>query len=107
MHPSKAERSADAEAAYIATYTMIIAIICLSGGPISEARLYRYLARLNADVYLPGGQTYDVLLQLARQGYLARIVELNEVTEQNDTSWGRGAARPDRGGRPLRRRHCA
>jgi hypothetical protein len=73
--------STSEEASYVAFYTMIIALIALSSGELSDMRLRRYLTRLNASHNLPMDKTDNVLQKLIRQGYLDRVVEKVEGDE--------------------------
>ncbi|KAI1325674.1 MAGE-domain-containing protein [Xylariaceae sp. FL0255] len=82
--PSRIPSSAD-EAAYVAFYTMVISLITLSHGELSDAKLKRYLRRLNADMHLPMDKTEDVMAKLVRQGYLDKIVEKVEGDEDSVT----------------------
>lgn len=68
--------SADAEAAYIGFYTLIISLIRINGGEMSEAMLKRYLTRLNAEMNtFNDTKTEDTLAKLQRQGYLVKNVD--------------------------------
>lgn len=68
--------SADDEAAYVAFYTLIISLIRINGGELSEAMLKRYLTRLNAERNsFTGTKTEDTLAKLQRQGYLVKNVD--------------------------------
>ncbi|KAI1823743.1 MAGE protein [Xylaria intraflava] len=82
--PSRIPNTAD-EAAYVAFYTIIISIITLSGGELSEMRLKRYLTRLNASQNLPMDKTENILQKLIRQGYLDKVVERVEGDEDSIT----------------------
>jgi hypothetical protein len=94
--PSKVQ-SAEGEAAYIALYTMIIAIITLSGGELSDPRLRRHLTRLNAaenmpsmnpnDETSPTEKTEMVLQRMVRQGYLVRVTEARSMGDEDATTW--------------------
>lgn len=74
--------SSDGEAGYTAFYTMLIAIITMSGGEVRDAKFHQYLTRLNADSTLPSmnpnnrhqpsEHTEVVLQRLIRQGYLIK-----------------------------------
>ncbi|KAJ2970939.1 hypothetical protein NUW58_g9550 [Xylaria curta] len=78
--PSRVPSTAE-EAAYIAFYTMVISIITLSSGELSDMKLRRYLTRLNASQNLPMDKTDHVLQKLIRQGYLDKVVERVEGDE--------------------------
>lgn len=68
--------SADDEAAYVAFYTLIISLIRINGGELSEAMLRRYLTRLNAERNsFTNTKTEDTLAKLQRQGYLVKNVD--------------------------------
>ncbi|KAI2632974.1 MAGE protein [Xylaria nigripes] len=82
--PSRVPSTAD-EAAYVAFYTIIISIITMSGGEVSEMKLRRYLTRLNASQNLPMDKTENVLQKLIRQGYLDKVIERVEGDEDSIT----------------------
>jgi melanoma-associated antigen len=94
LAPSKTY-SADGEAAYVALYTTLIAIITLSGGELSEARFRRHLARFNAADNMPSldpnyssapsEKTEAVLQRMIRQGYLVKVVET--TGDDESTTW--------------------
>lgn len=68
--------SADDEAAYIGFYTLVISLIRINGGEMSEAMLKRYLTRLNAETNtFNDTKTEDTLAKLQRQGYLVKSVD--------------------------------
>ncbi|KAJ4386676.1 hypothetical protein N0V93_009574 [Gnomoniopsis smithogilvyi] len=68
--------SADDEAAYIGFYTLVISLIRINGGEMSEAMLKRYLTRLNAETNtFNDNKTEDTLAKLQRQGYLVKNVD--------------------------------
>ncbi|GAP91347.1 putative mage family protein [Rosellinia necatrix] len=69
------------EASYVGFYTVIISLITLSSGELSDMKLRRYLTRLNASQNLPMDKTDNVLQKLIRQGYLDKIVERIEGDE--------------------------
>ncbi|KAK0656508.1 MAGE family-domain-containing protein [Cercophora newfieldiana] len=93
--PSKVQ-SADGEAAYAALYTIIIAIIQLSGGELSDPRLRRHLSRLNAaenmpslnpsDPNSPSEKTEIVLQRMVKQQYLVKVTEKGQ-NEEEGTTW--------------------
>ncbi|KAI8953432.1 MAGE protein [Xylaria longipes] len=78
--PSRIPSTAE-EAAYVAFYTIIISIITLSSGELSDMKLRRYLTRLNASQNLPMDKTDHTLQKLIRQGYLDKVVERVEGDE--------------------------
>jgi hypothetical protein len=63
------------ESSYAAFYTMIISLISLSGGTLSNEKLDRYLRRLNADVNMLSDKTEVTLQKMQKQGYLTKVVE--------------------------------
>ncbi|KAK5654407.1 hypothetical protein OQA88_7317 [Cercophora sp. LCS_1] len=95
--PSKVH-SPEGEAAYAALYTMIISIITLSGGELSDPRLRRHLTRLNALEFMPSSnpnnpespseKTELVLQRMVRQGYLVKLVENKGHGDDDEgTTW--------------------
>lgn len=90
--PSKVQ-SSEGEAAYTGFYTILISIITLSGGEISDAMLRKFLSRLNADQTVPSlnpnnknqpsEQTEAVLQRLIKQGYLVKV-STNEAAGPGD-----------------------
>jgi melanoma-associated antigen len=54
---------------------MIVALITLCGGTLADAKLERYLRRMNADVNMPMDKTEATLQKMIKQGYLIRIKE--------------------------------
>lgn len=68
--------SEDDEAAYVGFYTLIISLIRINGGEMSDPMLKRYLTRLNAETYtFNDTKTEDTLAKLQRQGYLVKNVD--------------------------------
>ena len=64
-------------AAYTALYTTVVALLTLSPtSSLPEAKLDRYLRRLNADVYTPLGKKEDVLKRMEKEGYVERRREV-------------------------------
>lgn len=72
LKPSNIPTSA-AEASYTGIHTMIYSLIVLSGGKLPDAKLDRYLRRMNADVNMPMDKTELVLAKMIKQGYLVKI----------------------------------
>ncbi|CAJ2503901.1 Uu.00g112950.m01.CDS01 [Anthostomella pinea] len=83
--PSRIPSSSD-EAAYVGFYTMVISLIVLTGGELSDVKLRRYLTRLNASQNLPVGKTDDVLQRIVRQGYVDKVTEKAEA-EEDIVTW--------------------
>ncbi|KAK6839589.1 hypothetical protein PG987_005455 [Apiospora arundinis] len=79
--------SASEEAAYVGFYTFVIVIITVSGGELSDMKLKRHLARMNAGQNLPMGKTDEVLTKLVRQGYLDKVVEKSDHAEEDTVTW--------------------
>ncbi|KAI0886095.1 MAGE-domain-containing protein [Annulohypoxylon maeteangense] len=75
--PSKIPSSSE-EAAYVGFYTMVISLIVLNGGELSDTKLRRYLARMNASQNLPMDKTDNVLQKIVRQAYVDKVVEKTE-----------------------------
>lgn len=51
---------------------MIVSLIYLNGRVLSENKLNRYLARMNADEYTPIGGIEKVLATMVKQGYIVK-----------------------------------
>lgn len=77
--PANAGGSKEAEASYTALYTFIISVIYLNNGVLPEAKLERYLKRVNAETYTTVGATEKVLARMVKEGY---------VDKRRDTSSG-------------------
>ena len=96
LTPSKVQ-SEDGEAAYTALYTLLISIITLSGGELSDPRLRRHLTRLNIDNNMPSMNPNDpthpsektelVLQRMVKQGYLVKVAEGNSYGDEDSTTW--------------------
>ncbi|GAB1312182.1 hypothetical protein MFIFM68171_02392 [Madurella fahalii] len=94
--PSKVQ-SPEGEASYMALYTMIISIITLSGGELSDPRLRRHLTRLNAVENMPSMNPHDetspsektdiVLQRMIKQGYLVKVTESKTTGDEDSTTW--------------------
>ncbi|KAI1067797.1 hypothetical protein LB507_010552 [Fusarium sp. FIESC RH6] len=74
LGPSKTP-SPDDEATYTAFYTLVITLIYLSGGELSEQKLKRHLQRMNADQNVSMDKTETILKRMERQGYVTKRVE--------------------------------
>lgn len=76
---------------------MIIAIISLSGGELSDPRLRRHLTRLNAIQNMPSmnpnhpaspSENTDLVLQrMIKQGYLVKVAESRSMGDDDATTW--------------------
>lgn len=85
LTPSKVP-SADEEATYVAFYTLVISLIWLSGGEMSEQKLQRHLLRLNASRNLASEKTETVLRKMERQGYVMRQADRAPLGQDGDPS---------------------
>ncbi|KAK2738719.1 mage family protein [Colletotrichum kahawae] len=83
--PTKAP-SAENESSYIGFYTLIISIIMLSSGELSDQKLRRYLNRVNAEANVAADKTEDILKRMQAQGYVVRKVQKNPASQANDGS---------------------
>ncbi|KAM0450497.1 hypothetical protein ACHAO4_006474 [Trichoderma viride] len=83
LRPSKTP-SAEQEATYMGFYTLLVSLIWLNGGEISEQKLQRSLMRLNADRMLASERTEVVLKRLERQGYVVKKVDRPPVGYEGD-----------------------
>lgn len=77
--PTNAGGSREAEASYTALYSFVVSVIYLNNGTLPEAKLERYLKRVNAEVYTTIGPTEKVLARMVKDGY---------VEKRRDTSNG-------------------
>ncbi|PON29208.1 hypothetical protein TGAM01_v202316 [Trichoderma gamsii] len=83
LRPSKTP-NAEQEATYMGFYTLLVSLIWLNGGEISEQKLQRSLMRLNADRMLASERTEVVLKRLERQGYVIKKVDRPPVGYEGD-----------------------
>lgn len=83
--------SVDDEAAYVGFYTLVISLIRISGGDLSEAMLKRHLTRLNAEHHtFSSTKTEDTLAKMQRQGYLVKSIDKEARQHGEDetaTTW--------------------
>jgi hypothetical protein len=63
---------------------MLISIIWLNGGELSEQKLQRSLMRLNADRMLASERTEVVMKRMERQGYVIKKVDRPPVGYEGD-----------------------
>lgn len=75
---------ADVDAAYIGLYSMVITLILLSGGTLSEGKLDRFLKRMNADESTPVDTSEKVLVRMAKDGYIVKIKDSSGAEETID-----------------------
>jgi melanoma-associated antigen len=66
---------------------MVISLIMLSGGELSEQRLRRYLTRLNADHNAVKDKTDNVLAKMQKQNYIIRKAEKLAGNDEEQVSW--------------------
>ena len=66
---------------------MVIALIALSGGEITEPKLKRHFQRLNVDNKLGPEKTDDVLTKMEKSGYVVRRVENISADHDKNVSW--------------------
>lgn len=77
------------EGTYTAVYSVLVALIALSGGALPEAKLERYLRRLGMEDKTPvagHGKTEQLLKRMEREGYLVKVKEAATAGEE-DVSW--------------------
>lgn len=65
--------SAETESAYVGLYSMIVSVIMLAGGTLPEAKLERYLRRMNAERSTPVDTTDKLLARMQREGYIVKL----------------------------------
>jgi melanoma-associated antigen len=70
--PTNAGGSKEAEASYTALYSFVISVIYLNNGVLPEAKLERYLKRVNAETYTTVGATDKVLARMVKEGYIEK-----------------------------------
>ncbi|CAM1502170.1 Fc.00g041540.m01.CDS01 [Cosmosporella sp. VM-42] len=83
LAPSKTP-SADDEATYAAFYTMVVSMIYLNSGELSEQKLRRYLTRLNADQNVSMDKTEMILKRMERQGYVIKKVDRPPIGQDGE-----------------------
>ncbi|KAM3436338.1 hypothetical protein NHJ13734_005108 [Beauveria thailandica] len=76
--------SLDAEATYLAFYTMVVSLIWLNANDLSHPKLNRYLQRLNADKNVGSERTEVTLKRMERQGYVVRKVDRPPVGHEGE-----------------------
>ena len=67
------------EDSYVGLYTMVIALITISGGRIPEGKLDRAFRRMNADQSTPMGSKDKTLALMAKDGYIVAVKEEETV----------------------------
>ncbi|KAH6888152.1 MAGE family-domain-containing protein [Thelonectria olida] len=83
LSPSKTP-SADDEATYVAFYTMVVSMIWLNNGELSEQKLKRYLSRLNADRNVSMDKTEVIFKRMEKQGYVVKKVDRPPIGQDGD-----------------------
>ncbi|PNY29913.1 Uncharacterized protein TCAP_00175 [Tolypocladium capitatum] len=83
LKPSKTP-SAEEEATYVAFYTMVVSLIWLNAGELSDQKLKRYLMRLNADQNVSNEKTEVTLKKMERHGYVVRKVERPPIGQDGE-----------------------
>lgn len=88
LKPSKIP-SEEEEATYAAFYTLVVALIWLNSGELSEQKLRRYLMRLNADQNVSNEKTEMTLKRMEKHGYVVKKVERPPIGQDGDQniSW--------------------
>ncbi|KAH7136047.1 MAGE family-domain-containing protein [Dendryphion nanum] len=76
MEPSQIP-TAEQESSYVGFYSMVISLIMLSGGQISESKLDRYLRRMNTEhtTAVDNELTKNIMTRMAREGYIVKVKE--------------------------------
>lgn len=82
--PAEDESLPDVDGAYVGLYSMVISLILLSGGTLSDSKLDRYLKRMNAGENTPVDTTEKVLGRMAKDGYIVKIKESQGGEERID-----------------------
>ncbi|QPH17810.1 hypothetical protein C2857_002711 [Epichloe festucae Fl1] len=75
---------ADDEATYVAFYTLVVSLIWLNGGELSDQKLKRYLLRLNADQNVSSEKTEVTLKRTERHGYVIKKIERPPLGQDGD-----------------------
>lgn len=70
------------EDSYVALYTMVIALIIISGGMIAEGKLDRALRRMNADQTTPLGTKDKTLATMIKDGYIVKVKDASGGAEE-------------------------
>ncbi|KAF2198285.1 MAGE-domain-containing protein [Delitschia confertaspora ATCC 74209] len=74
--------TSEVESAYVGLYTMIISLIALSGGTLPEAKLERFLKRVNADQSTPVDKTDKLLARMTKEGYIVKVKDQSSSTAE-------------------------
>ncbi|EMD00767.1 hypothetical protein BAUCODRAFT_29131 [Baudoinia panamericana UAMH 10762] len=88
LQPPSAPTVAE-ESKYVAIYTLLVSLVTLSGGSLPEAKMKRYLRRVNMEdtTSVAGYQkTEQLLKRMEREGYINKIREPTGAGEE-DIYW--------------------
>lgn len=70
---------------------MVVTVIMLNGGELSDAKLRRYLHRMNAEDNVGAEPTEEVLKRMQAHGYVTKHVQRDETSQGHDsgenTTW--------------------
>ncbi|KAG6036561.1 hypothetical protein E4U19_003181 [Claviceps sp. Clav32 group G5] len=83
IKPSKIP-SADDEATYVAFYTLVVSLIWLNGGELTDQKLKRYLLRLNADKNVSSEKTEVTLKKMEKHGYVIKSIDRPPVGQDGE-----------------------
>jgi hypothetical protein len=72
------------EDSYVGLYTMVIALITISGGMMPEGKLDRAFRRMNADQSTPMGTKDKTLALMIKDGYIVRVKDNSSGEETVD-----------------------
>jgi melanoma-associated antigen len=86
LAPSRIQ-SQEEEAQYVGIYSVLVSVITLSGGELSDAKLQRHLTRLNAKDNMPMEKTETMLNRMIKQGYLAKVKSKGAAGEDDNVTW--------------------
>ncbi|RDA89338.1 hypothetical protein CP532_6217 [Ophiocordyceps camponoti-leonardi (nom. inval.)] len=91
LRPSKTP-SEEEEATYVAFYTLVLSLIWLNSGELSDQKLRRYLLRLNADQNVADEKTEMTLKRMEKQGYVVKRIERPPIGHDGEhlTTWHLG-----------------
>lgn len=73
------------EAQYMAICTVVVSILSLSQGGLTDSKLTSYLRRLNLESHTPVGPLKDTLARMKRDGYINRVTE--QTVEDESITW--------------------
>ncbi len=76
----------EAEATYLAFYTMVVSLIWLNANELSDPKLMLHLTRLNANKNVASETTELTLKRMERQGYVVRKVDRPPVGHEGENT---------------------